>query len=314
MSFWLKIFFVSVACSLALPTSAQYRIAFWNVENYFDTKDDPVKNDNEYTPSGERHWTWKRFQAKRDGIAKTIIDMGSPIVMGLSEVENHEVLKELCQASPLRRLRYGFIHYDSPDARGIDCALLYRKDSVKVIEQRAISVSDSASGFFKRDILLAGLRLPNGDTLYCFVNHWPSKLGGAEAAVKRQAIALRLASLMDSVARHHPHAEVIAMGDFNSTPDELKAMLPPRSLRSLMDALPSGEGSYNYQGVWQLIDHMLAVPSQKTKTLHAAIFHASYLLERDKKHMGQKPRRTYTGPRYHGGLSDHLPIYLDWPR
>ncbi|MBR1792399.1 MAG: endonuclease [Bacteroidales bacterium] len=308
-SFWRNIrLFLLLICLIGVDSNAQTRMAFWNVENFFDIHNDPSTADDDFTPSGLRHWTWKRLAAKRDGIAKTLIAMQAPVVVGLAEIENEMVLKELCFGSPLRQLHYDYVHYDSPDPRGIDCALLYRKDSVVITESGPVNVSDSSKGLKCRDILLVGMVLNGGDTIFCLVNHWPSKLGGASAETHRQHIAMRLIRLMDSIGTVHPRVTIVAMGDFNATTQEMEGLLSGSTLHSQMDSDAKKNGSYNYQGVWQLIDH---VYSNNPKTVKASIFRAKHLLEKDARHLGMKPRRTYVGYRYHGGISDHLPILME---
>ena len=138
-----------------------FSAAWWNVENLFDTRDDPKTNDDEFTPQGDRHWTRHRLANKINGIYKTLVMMDLPDVVGLGEVENAYVLRELCQGTPLAQVPYRYVHYDSPDRRGIDVALIYRTDRFTVTASRTISVSDSAAGYFTRDILLVeGVRVP----------------------------------------------------------------------------------------------------------------------------------------------------------
>lgn len=142
----------------------QTRLACWNVENFFDVRDDTLTRDEEFTPQGENHWTWRRFADKRDKIYKTIAAMGYPAVVGLVEVENAEVLRQLCMGTPLRRKQYGFVHYDSPDPRGIDCALLYRSDAFRLLESRPLPLLHQPT----RDVLLATGVLPQGDRSVCW--------------------------------------------------------------------------------------------------------------------------------------------------
>ena len=195
-------------------------VAWWNVENYFDTRNDSLTNDDEFTPDGTYHWTHRKFNAKRDGLYKTLLMMDFPDVVGLGEVENAFVLRELCYGTPLRDKNYAYVHYDSPDRRGIDCALLYRKDRFTVTASRPVSLSDSATGYFTRDILCVEGLTSKGDTLVLLVTHWPSKRGGDAADRHRMEAALTLRALMVSLATEHPGAAVIAMGDFNATADE----------------------------------------------------------------------------------------------
>ena len=200
---------LSVAVVHGQEEQASFTVAWWNVENFFDTRNDTLTDDDEFTPDGEYHWTYRKFNAKRDGIYKTLLKMDFPDVVGLGEVENAYVLRELCQGTPLRKKHYAYVHYDSPDRRGIDCALLYRRDRFTVTSSRPVNLSDSATGYFTRDILLVEGVTPSGDTLCFLVNHWPSKRGGDEAEKHRMLSAATVRRLMDSIATAHPTAAVI---------------------------------------------------------------------------------------------------------
>ncbi len=321
--------------------TARYRIAFWNVENYFDTYRDTLKNDVEYTPYGDKHWNGKRYAAKRQQLYKTIVAMAEgtdeallPVVVGLAEVENGRVLRDLCQGTPLRQYDYQYIHYDSPDLRGADVALLYRPARFNVLHHRAIAVSDTTAGFYTRDLLEVLGSTPAGDTLMLYVCHFPSKRGGAEAASRRRVVAKRLRGLMDSAAVLHPTAVVVAMGDFNSTPEEpcltQDLGVEPHGdstkcqpFVNLMATLPRHEGTYNYQGMWSYIDHFFVSreavrPSQHTGLRveggRAQVFRNSFLLMNNPRRLDSKPRPTYQGPKYVGGASDHLPIFFTLSR
>lgn len=295
----------------------RWTMAFWNVENYFDTQHDTLKEDMEFTPTGKNHWTAKRYADKRNKIYKTIAAMGYPVAVGLAEVENDRVLRDLCRFTPLRRVGYEFVHYESADLRGIDCALLYRQDMFKVTESYPIVVADSTEQFYTRDILLVGGVLDKGDSCYLLVNHWPSKRNGDEAERRRRAIAQRLLRIMDSLQQSHPTALVLAMGDFNAAPEEdaISQGLGfgggyhnSEGFYNLMYNIPKGEGSYKYRGAWSCIDQMIA-----NRELEVEIFAPDYLLVEDSRYMGKKPFRTYTGMKYLSGFSDHLPIIVKIP-
>ena len=293
------------------------RMAFWNVENLFDTQHDTLKEDWAFTPQGENHWTAKRYADKRNKIYKTIAAMGYPVAVGLAEVENDRVLRDLCRFTPLRRVGYEFVHYESADLRGIDCALLYRRDMFEVTESYPIDVADSTEQFYTRDILLVGGVLDKGDSCYLLVNHWPSKRNGDEAERRRRAIAQRLLRIMDSLQHSHPTALVLAMGDFNAAPEEDAisqglgfdgGYYNSEGFYNLMYNIPKGEGSYKYRGAWSCIDQMIA-----NRELEVEIFAPDYLLVEDSRYMGKKPFRTYTGMKYLSGFSDHLPIIVKIP-
>lgn len=297
--------------------------AWWNVENLFDTRDDPNTNDDEFTPTGDRHWTRRRLEAKLQGIYKTLVMMDLPDVVGLAEVENNYVLRELCQGTPLSQVPYRYVHYDSPDRRGIDCAFLYRTDRFTVTDSRKVNVSDSAEGFFTRDILVIEGVTSNGDSVCLLLNHWPSKRGGEEADMQRSRIADTLRHHMIALHAKHTGAAVIAMGDLNSTADEAAIFngigfgadsVSPDGIRNLTKCLPLDWGSHKYQGEWRYIDHVFLLADSTWKVLKLKLLKFDHLLVDESPRPGQRPKRTYLGPRYEGGLSDHLPLLLKLAR
>lgn len=265
-------------------------IMFWNVENFFDPFDDPLKNDDEFTASGLRHWSWSRFVRKRDAIAKTVLSVkdayGSlPDLVGMAEVENRMVLRQLVEKSPLGELDYGFVHRESPDSRGIDVALLYRRSRFRPLHVDSIRLE----GLKTRDILLVELQTEQGDTLNVIVLHFPSKRGGARSSdSRRQYAELILRRCTDSLLARRPDARIVVMGDFNDGPSS-----------------PSS-GTIKFQGNWETIDRFMWWNLEAENFIYSP----SFLLEEDKTYLGVKPRRTYIGPRYNGGVSDHLPVIL----
>ncbi len=300
-------------------TDSLFTAAWWNVENLFDLRDDPKTGDDEFTPDGEKHWTRRRFNAKLDGIYKTLSMMNLPDVVGLGEVENSYVLRELCQGTPLARIPYRYVHYDSPDRRGIDVALLYRTDRFTVTASRKVNVSDSAAGYFTRDILVVEGVTSNGNSVCLLVNHWPSKRGGEEADAQRLRIADTLRHLMVDLHKLHPEAAVIAMGDMNSTSDEESIAVGmgfgedtvnADGIRLLTQRLPRDMGSHKYQGEWRYIDHVFFKAGEAWQVKKLKLMKFDHLLVQDGNRPGQRPKRTYQGPRYEGGYSDHLPLML----
>lgn len=292
---------------------------FWNLENFFDTKSDTVGVVQEFSAYGKMRWGRRRFVSKRDAIAKTVMAAGEgsfPLFIGVAEVENRYVLNSLVYDSPLSFGRYGIIHKDSPDLRGIDVALLYRKDIFKVLSARFIGVHLPDTSRKTRDILYARGVVNVLDTLHIFINHWPSKFGGERVSrPAREAAALALKRVCDSLLCVNNRANIIVAGDFNDTPDS-DIM---RSLKGLVNLAgrrhERGEGTIKYRGVWELIDQILVSRNllDKDEPLFTdeslfSIFDAPFLLERDRAFTGFKPRRTYVGPRYNGGVSDHLPV------
>ena len=293
-------------------------VMFWNVENFFDPFDDPLTRDDEFTPGGAKHWTWRSFERKRNGIGKTILACGDrygslPAIVGLAEVENSMVVRQLCRRSPLAACgedEWGYVHRESPDARGIDVALLYRRSAFRVVAVDSLRVS----AFATRDILyVKGVVLGDGgDTLHIFVNHWPSQLGGRSASSGRRAAASSvLASALDSLITRDSLARIIVMGDFNTSSPSVSLPIPascPTPFGHLQSSHPI-PGTIKYRGVWEKIDHFFVSPSLSDVS-HEEIFAPNFLLEEDKTYLGVKPKRTFIGPRHNAGLSDHLPIVL----
>ena len=288
-------------CGAALT----FCILFWNCENYFDPFDNPEKNDNEFLPGAERHWTWQRFERKRDGIAQTILAAGDvagelPALVGLAEVENRMVVSQLVGKTMLGELGYGFVHRESPDERGIDVALLYRRDRFRILAVDSLRIPNVVT----RDILYVNLReMPDSGSLHVFVVHFPSKRGGARGSDDRRKAAQRvLDAAVDSLLQIDVQTRIVVMGDFNDTNCAVARLTEPP-----FEGEPAAPGTLKYHGRWERIDHFFTSPSINATM---QIFAPGFLLEPDPAWLGSKPRRTYVGPRYNGGLSDHLPILL----
>lgn len=301
-------------------------VMFWNVENYFDTYDNPSTTDEEFTPTGDNRWGRARFEKKRDDIAKTILLAADqygdlPALIGLAEVENAFVLQELLEETPLARTQYKYIHKDSPDSRGIDVALLYREELFTPLETKYIGFS-----FPTRDVLYTKGVVNGLDTLHIMVNHWPSKRGNEESSGrKREYVSLKVSHVVDSILLRNPAANIVLMGDFNDTP----ASSPLKNLGQLTNLAKwadGAEGSYKYRESWSMIDQFLVSENlikeessikEKNEAFrpqwiythrNMEIFAPEALFAEDATYMGVKPKRTYSGPRYLGGISDHLPV------
>lgn len=289
----------TLACCQYAMSQTRIRVMEWNVENLFDTDDDPQKNDNDFLPSSERRWTPRRYWQKLNDVGKTIMAVGKtglPDVIGLCEVENDSVMHRLTQRSALRNTGYSYIMTSSGDARGIDCALMYQPLHFGLTEWRAIRVPSARHGFSPtRDILYAKGSVGKSDTLHVLVCHAPSQRGGQKGKRHRQLVMATLQAVIDSLRGKN----VVVMGDFNSQGVQLRNM---RSLKSR-------NGTYRYQGDWEQLDYIFVTPRLKCDTMSVARF--PFLLEKNKRYGGYQPRRTYRGPAYHGGISDHLPIWAD---
>lgn len=309
-----------------------YNIVFYNVENLFDTWDDPLTTDEEFTPVNEKHWTRERFTDKINMIYKTLITAGSgqfPDIIGLAEIENRWVIEQLIARTPLNKIPYGIIHKESPDPRGIDVALLYRKDRVTAEDYVHIRVSDGGkNSFISRDILHFTARLENV-RFHFFVNHWPSRSGGyADTKEKRSFTARLLRNYLDSLINADHHANILLMGDFNATPNE-------KCFTEILRALPfpgnndstglinlstlwtkEADGTIRAGGQWEIFDQIIcSYPLMLNKTFKmehrlSGICNFDFLLEPDPTWLGKKPFRTYLGPKYNRGISDHLPVKI----
>lgn len=300
------------------PRADTLRVLFWNVENFFDSRADTTRaEDAAFSAGGERHWGRKRFRTKCQAVAKTILwaaseKGGLPDIIGLAEVENTFVLRQLIQTTALRKLDYQLVHFDSPDPRGIDVALLYRSSRLRLESAQPCHLYAADSSVIPtRDILLAHLLGPGGD-ISVLVNHHPSKFGGTNVSQPRRKIAVeRLRQLADSLTSLG-RQNLVAMGDFNDTPDNpLYQQLEPLLVNLAKPLHHQGKGSIKYDGRWELID--LFFVSASLLPARMEILQVPFLQTRDTGHAGTKPLRTYVGPRYQGGVSDHCPIWLSFP-
>lgn len=299
---------VCILASVLVPKPRETTILFWNLENFFDWRNDSTSvSDAEFSSRGSRRWTKRRFDTKCNSITKGILWAGAPDIVAFAEVENAFVLRRLIQSTALRKLDYEIVHYDSPDPRGIDVALIYRRDALTILESKPCHIYEDITLLQTRDILLA-IFVQGSDTLAVLVNHHPSKYGGAEASEARRAAAVStLRNLVDSLKRAD-YSRIIAIGDFNDTPaNPVYGTLPMENLS--MPLYRRGLGTIRYEGEWELIDQcFVSGPMAAISTLE--ILYIPFLMVPDKTHGGQKPLRTYSGPRYLGGVSDHCPILL----
>jgi len=304
---------------------------FYNTENLFDTKDDPDTYDEEFTPTGSKKWTRKRYQKKVNDIAKVVSSVdpeGLPEIIGLAEVENKAVLNSMLETEYFSGGYYGIVHEDSPDVRGIDVALLYKADAFELLHDEFIPIQFPFDPESKvRDILYAK-GVAGKDTLHFFVNHWKSRAGGREETEQKRTYSARvLESKIDSVLTVNSDAKIIAMGDFNDEPTNksltkvLGAKNPAAGNKNadlynlLYPKDKQDEGTYNYQSEWFMLDNLIVSSacmkgegytiSQKD----VRIFDPPWVLYDHPKAGMEVPNRTYGGDNYFGGISDHLAIY-----
>ena len=332
--FLLTLGLLILTCGSAQKTEdAQERIAsilFYNVENLFDVTNDSLTNDDEFTYDGLRRWSYGRMLEKFRKINRVILNAGGwnpPVVVGLCEVENSWVLNLMLDETGMRNLGYRVLHYDSPDERGIDVALLYLHDRFQVDASESLPVNFGPGERPTRDVLYVKGVLDGLDTLHVLVNHWTSRFGGSAATQwKREFTAQKVRHFIDSLHAQNPLNLLIVMGDFNE-PHRSDLFSKYLGAGMLKDStwmirpalyLPPNAGTIKYQHAWQVYDQIMLSRSFFDGDLsiyiekpEMRIIDFPFLLERDDKYGGDKPFRTYVGMRYHGGYSDHLPVWVD---
>ncbi len=293
------------ACEVKAQT---FTIMSYNIENAFDTIHDEGKNDYEYCDGGERKWSQYRLFQKLKSVGKVIAaaDEKRPVdLIGLCEVENDTVMQCLTQRTSLSSLGYRYIMTNSLDERGIDVALLYSPFTFHPIETESIRPKTKKDK--TRDILHVAGTIAGGDTLDVYVVHLPSKRGGSEGQKLSMSICQQLQAHTDSVRTIRQHPNLLIMGDFNAETNSQQLKLLTRSHHLIDRTAKLQPGTYKYQGEWSILDHILT----HTTTLshqQTRILNLSFLTEPDPTHGNVKPYRTYQGPVYQGGVSDHLPV------
>jgi hypothetical protein len=296
---------------------------FYNVENLFDTADDPDTFDEDFTPNSEKQWTEERYQAKLEKIASVIglKNLDFPVFFGLCEVENSIVLEDLVRTPPLKK-RMKFILEEGNDGRGIDVAFLYDRKRFTPLESRGIDVPMPEDERPTRKILYIRGMIDDSGPYHIFINHWPSRNGGAGQTERKRLIAAEiLKKEIDAVLEEDSNAHLIVMGDFNDYPENksIEDVLDARShssdglLVNLMAGLSKTKrGSYNYRGDWGFLDQIIVSRSllNEEKPLIEKEFTTPYFTS-DMIYQGkrdEKPNKTYGGINYYGGYSDHLPV------
>lgn len=305
--------FLLILTCLCFEARAQ-RIVWWNVENLFDCRHDSLKDDREFLPEGSYHWTRTRYWRKLDALSRTIAAIagedGWPMVVGLCEVENDSVLFDLTRRSPLRKARYAVCHEEGPDVRGVDVAMLYDSLQFNLIGHKALRVPSAERGFRPtRDILhVWGLCPTLTDTLHIIIVHLPSRSGsGRNGEANRKLAVTSLCRLLDELEGK----SVMLMGDFNAEPDDKIFRTIGQRMISLMPQsrkeLRQAQGTYYFRNMWSFLDHILVSPKMLSfigKRVDIGRF--TFLLTEK-----GTPWRTFQGPVYKGGFSDHLPIWVD---
>ncbi len=306
--------------SMALLFLSLFTFVELNCENLFDTRHDSLKQDQEFLPTSSHHWTPGRYWRKLDRIGQEIVSCGMldgiaamPDMVALTEVENDSVLIDLTRRSLLRQAGYEYVMTQSPDLRGIDVALLWSPFSFRLIHHHAIRIDPPKQFHPTRDILYVSGEVITGDTLHVFVVHAPSRASGERATRPyRQLVADRLVSAVDSVRRLSPQARILVAGDFNDySGDPALQTLCAHGLTEVSEKATGrhgARGTYRWRGRWDSLDHIFCCPWLTSRLRGCHINDAPFLLEEDSKYGGMKPRRTYQGPKYLDGFSDHLPL------
>ena len=315
-----------------------YSVVFYNLENLFDIYDDPETHDEEFTPSGVKQWNEIKYQKKLANMERVLFDIAKiqkdyPIVIGVSEIENRTVLEDLISQPNLKGANYRICHYDSPDARGVDVAFLYRSDVFKLEGSDNIMLKvEELPNFRTRDLVVMWGTI-DGEPFYFLVSHWPSRLGGKEASqFKRDACARQIRQIKDSLLRENPATKVVVMGDFNDDATDasiVKTMGAKGKVKELVEGdffnpynamLRAGLGTLAYQDAWNLFDNICVTENLvnaksgelkliKGNKYYGNIFTRPYMLQQEGQYKGY-PLRTFVTNNFQNGFSDHFPVYI----
>lgn len=314
-------------------------VAFYNLENLFDPADDPKKFDEEFTPSGANHYTEEVYQKKLHNMAFVLSQLATdkiqegPALVGVAEIENEKVLRDLVNQPELKKRNWRIVHFESPDSRGIDVAMLYNPKYFKVLNAAALPVDIEVNGKkeYTRDVLHVMGRLAD-DTVHVFVNHWPSRRGGEAATVWKRAKAAEVSKkIIDSLAAKNPNVKAIVMGDLNDDPVDpsvtktlgakwQKSKVEPGGLfNPWYDFYKKGIGTLGYNDSWNLFDQIIVSygfinpEAEKWKYHKAEIFNRKFLLSQFGRFKGY-PHRSFSDNKWIDGYSDHLPTIIYFTR
>ena len=305
-----------------MPDAERQIVAFYNLENFFDTVDDPVKDDHEFLPGSLKDWSEQRYLEKLENITSSIssIDQNRvPAIIGVSEVENKTVLTDLLYQPPFNRT-YDYVHYDSLDKRGMDVALLYDRNIFRVLSHDVFRVVlETNENYTTRDILYVKGAFEGDDIVHFFVNHWPSRREGTRKTVPRRIAAARsLAAKTQKIFRSDPMAKIVIMGDFNDLPVSKSIIRYLKDEFYNLAFIPYSKkmGTVFAKGRWLMFDQimisrgMMSAPGFRINSSRLTVHFDKRLLFYDKKRAMYRPNRSYSGKKYHGGFSDHLPVYV----
>ena len=327
---------IAVACFAQKP----YKVVFYNFENLFDTINDPGVSDEEFTPEGPKKWNTVKYEKKLANLDRVLFDIASedrdfPIVIGVSEIENRSVMEDVIAQPKLAHGNYRIVHFDSPDARGVDVAFFYRPDVFKLEGSKAHRfVMPGMPDFKTRDFVTMWGTI-EGEPFFFVVNHWPSRLGGKEASSpKREEAARQVKHIIDSVMAANPATKAVVMGDLNDDATDrsvveglcakgkIKDVKPGEMFNPFIALLKAGYGTLAYRDEWNLFDNIvvsenlatgstgqLKILPVKESKFYGGIFRRPYMLQKDGQYKGY-PLRTFVGNDFQGGFSDHFPVYI----
>ncbi len=307
-----SLYVLALLCALCVQGQDRLRVMEWNVENLFDCQHDTLMNDYEFLPESERQWTESRYWRKQQDIARVVMAVGGdrPVdLVGLAEVENDTCMRDLTERSVLRTLGYKYVMAEGSDPRGVDVALMYLPFRFRLLGSESKRIPSKENGLYPtRDILHAWGVLANGDTLHVAVCHFPSRVQGKVSDKNRLLAACTLAALADSLGSD---CRLLVMGDFNAPPrDPIFKAIDYRLLDLAPRSRHPKKGTYRFRGLWSWIDHILVSPLLQEDVSELRLYTAPWM--QDSRSDGDwYPRRTYLGTYYHGGVSDHVPIFCD---
>lgn len=320
-SFFIFAFLIKLKKMITFLLASFLTFVELNCENLFDTEHDTLKYDQEFLPTSQHRWTRTRYWRKLNHIGQVIIALGEdsayqwhlPDFIVLCEVENDTVMRDVTKRSLLRKAKYEYFITNSQDERGIDVALLYNPYAFLPIHHFSLRIPFHPGLRPTRDILYVSGKLNSGDTLHIFGIHAPSRRGGERASrPHRFMVEERLSEAIDSIRLQSPEAHIIIAGDFNDYKDSpvLKKLYEKGMVNISQKAKGrnGAKGTYRFRGEWGSLDHLLCSQSMIKIFMECHIGDLPFLLEPDEKYGGVKPYRTYMGPVYRPGYSDHLPL------
>jgi endonuclease/exonuclease/phosphatase family metal-dependent hydrolase len=335
----LTISLISLLLVTVVVFGQTHTIMFYNVENLYDTENDPNTLDDDFTPEGSYKWDDKKYWVKIDRLTEVFQEIakasgGFPILIGMCEIENRSVLMDLVHGQRIQAVRYQIVHYDSPDARGVDVAFLYRSDIVEYVSSKPVPVKNPENEEWRtRDILWFTGKI-DGEVFHFFANHWPSRRGGERASAPlRELAASILRHIVDSIQNVDATQKIVIMGDFNDDPNNnsvhnvLRAKGDQRRLQGgdlfnpFFEMHKAGHGTLPWDDAWNLFDMVIVSQNMINNSggfqlyrparnkFYGFIFNRPFLMQQEGRFRNH-PWRTYVGNTYQGGYSDHFPVYI----